>query len=57
MGLPELLALPRCSFRCGLWPLLLSQDAKLQVGAELTHGLTQPGYEQNQTEVGKTGLR
>lgn len=46
-GFAQLLALSGGLLRCGLKTPLFSQDAMLQVGAEFTHGLAQPGHEKD----------
>lgn len=56
-GLPQLLALSGCSSGKALRRALFAQDAMLQAGAELAHGLAQPGHEQHRAEPGRAGLR
>lgn len=51
-GFAQLFALPWCRLRYRFNPALASQDAMLQVGAEFTHGLAQPGHKQHRAEVG-----
>lgn len=51
-GFAQLFALPWGHLCYRFNPALSSQDAMLQVGAEFTHGLAQPGHEQHQAEVG-----
>lgn len=43
----QLLALSGGPLCCGLSATLFPQDAMLQVGAEFTHGLAQPGHKKD----------
>lgn len=46
-GLPQLLALSGGSLGQALRRALFAQDAMLQAGAELAHGLAQPGHKEH----------